>query len=520
MEQRFLKSLLKPSAYPEPTASVDLVQTHVSFLLMTDTFVYKIKKPVDFGFLNFTTLDRRHFYCDEEVRLNRRLCPDMYLGVVAVRESVSGATFRGNGKVIDYAVKMKRLPADRMLDRMLADNSVNSDDIRRVALVIAEFHKRAERGEDIDPYGSVGFIQQNWEENLQQVANFVGVTLPPEDFNLFRVWGDKFIVANAALFTDRVRGGFIRDCDGDIHMENICLADQIYIFDCIEFDSRFRYSDTAADIAFLLMDLDFFRKSSLGTAFLDKYISATGDREIANVLDFYKIYRSIIRGKVESLKLRDVQISVDDKQVAREKASRYFRLAKGYIVRSRLSKSLIITCGLMGTGKSTIAAELAFTLGLETVSSDLVRKELSGISPAIHVLDGYNEGIYTSAANEATYRDLFRKTEIVLSEGRSILVDAAFGRKRDRARFRALADRYGITLYLLYVTCPEENIQKRLCGRLEMPGVVSDGRWELFPRQKQEFELPGDDEGRLIFIDTSKRLSDNISIILKALEIL
>ncbi len=520
MEQRCLESLRKPAAYPEPTRSVDLVQTHVSFLFMTDNYVYKIKKPVDFGFLNFLTLDRRRFYCNEEVRLNRRLCPDMYLGVVEVRESSTGATFCGKGEIIDYAVKMKRLPADRMLDRLLAAGSVTIDDIRQIARIIARFHLTADRDENIDTYGSIDSIRRNWEENFQQIAEFVDTTLLSQDLRLIRERVNVFITQNAELFSRRVSGGFIRDCDGDIHSENICLADQIYIFDCIEFNSRFRYSDTAADIAFFLMDLDFHRQGPMGKAFLAEYIAATGDLELPKVLDFYKIYRAFVRGKVESLKLRDAIIPGNDKKAAKEKAARYFRLARGYIVRSKLSPSLIITCGLMGTGKSTLATELAFELGLETVSSDTVRKELAGVFPASHVLEAYNVGIYSPESSESTYRELLRQADIALGEGRRILVDATFGRIRDRALFRALADRYGIPLYVIQVTCPEKTVEQRLNRRLQIPGEVSDGRWELFHRQKMEFEPPEPCEGKLIFIDTSKRVSDNIFVILKALEIL
>lgn len=520
MEQRFLISLLKPSAYPELTNSVALIQTHVSFLFMTDTYVYKIKKAVDFGFLNFMTLDRRFFYCKEEVRLNRRLCPDMYLGVVEVRDSPAGATFCGQGEIIDYAVKMKRLPAERMLDRMLAAGRVTTDDIRRIARIVGGFHLNAERGEDIDTYGRIESIQHNWEENFLQLAESIDINLPTHDLRLIRDWGNAFIKANEEIFAWRVKGGFIRDCDGDIHLENICLTDRIYIFDCIEFNSRFRYSDTAADIAFFLMDMDFHRQNSMGETFLDEYITATGDREITSVLDFYKIYRAVVRGKVEILKLHDPHISENEKNVAREKSYRYFRLAKGYIVRRGLPQSLIITCGLMGTGKSALAQELSFELGLESINSDVVRKELAGIAPDAHAFEAYKKGIYTPAASEATYRELLRRADSALARGQSILVDATFGKKINRALFRSLADRYGIPLFVIQVDCPEKLLEQRLRDRLEITGEVSDGRWELFHRQKQDFELPERDEGKLIFVDTSKPVSDNIRVILKALEIL
>ena len=281
MEKRVLKSLLKPSAFDEPTTTVRLMQTHVSFLFITDHFVYKIKKPVDMGFLNFTTLDRRRFYCNEEVRLNRRLCPDIYLGVLEVRDSPHGANLRGDGTVIDYAVKMKRLPEERMLDRLLDENAVSDGDIRRIARHIAAFHLAAERGGEIDNYGSLQSIRNNWDENFLQVSGFIGLTIERRDLCIIHDWVDRFMAAHEEVFGERVRQGFIRDCDGDIHAENICLADTVCIFDCIEFNSRFRYCDTAADLAFLLMDFDYHGKRELSRILQQEYLERTGDEGLA-----------------------------------------------------------------------------------------------------------------------------------------------------------------------------------------------------------------------------------------------
>jgi len=279
MEQRFLRSLLLPSAYPEQTGAVELVQTHVSYIFLTDRFAYKVKKPVDLGFLNFSTLDRRRFYCNEEVRLNSRLCPHIYLGVVEIREAGGGASFAGTGRIIDYAVKMKRLPADRMLDRLVAAGKISENEIRVIARVIGEFHLRAERGSEINGYGSIETIRANWEENFRQTRRFEGDTLSRRDQRLMEEWVDRFIGDNAEIFARRVAGGFIRDCDGDLHMGNTCLDTDggICIFDCIEFTPRFRCGDTAADIAFLLMDFDVNRRPDLCGPFLDEYIRTTGD---------------------------------------------------------------------------------------------------------------------------------------------------------------------------------------------------------------------------------------------------
>lgn len=520
MNQHLLNTLLQPRAYPEPTRSVRLIQTHVSFLFITDSFVYKVKKPVDFGFLNFTTLDRRRFYCEEEVRLNRRLCPDIYLGVAELRETADGAVFDGNGPVIDYAVKMKRLPEERMLDRLLAENGTTEEEMRLVARKIAAFHTVAERSTAIDEFGTVTAIERNWRENFEQLAPFCGVTTTGKDLRIIRSWVEDFLQSNADLFSRRIVEGFIRDCDGDIHTGNICLTDDVCIFDCIEFNSRFRYSDTAADLAFLLMDLDFRDCRSYGEAVLEEYLQETGDRDMRFLLDFYKAYRAVVRGKVESFRLNDPDIGEKEKAEARARADRYLRLARGYAVRGRLPLSLIITCGLMGSGKSSVASALSFELGIDVISSDRVRKESAGIAATAPAAASYGEGLYSAAADEETYALLLDRSEEALAKNRSIVVDATFRRKKDRLAFRSAAARLGARFLLLFMACPEDVAQQRLQARAGHQGEISDGRWELYHQQRTDFEDPVPHEEDFIFIATSRPISDTIETILAGMGVL
>jgi aminoglycoside phosphotransferase family enzyme/predicted kinase len=518
MESRHLKALLDPGAYDEPTASVGLIQTHVSFLFLTDTFVYKIKKPVDFGFLNFVTLDRRRFYCEEEVRLNRRLCPDMYQGVVEVRDSPAGACLSGQGAVIDYAVKMKRLPAERMLDKLLEQDAVGSGDISRIARAIGEFHLRAERNKEIDSYGSVEVIQRNWMENFLQVEPFLSRTLSAADLDLIREWVERFMAEYGNLFVERVAGGFIRDCDGDIHSENICLADKVYIFDCIEFNARFRFSDTAADVAFLLMDLEFRGRRDLAEVLLQEYCAVTGDRGILAVLDFYRVYRAFVRGKVESFRLDDPLIDDREKELARKSAHRHFRLARGFISRRTVTPCLIAFSGLMGAGKSTLARELSFELGLDLLSSDILRKELAGLTKTAHCRDGYNQGIYSLDFTRNTYREMFERAEETLRAGRSVIMDASFSRSADRAEAADLAQRLGARFRLFHAWCPDEVAKERLEVREADVSEVSDGCWELFSRQKGDFEPFDAALENWEEIDTSVPVEESIGRILTIVE--
>ena len=389
MDQRLLSSLLRPEAFPEPTTSVSLQQTHVSWLLFTDTFVYKIKKPVNFGFLNFTTLDRRRFYCHEEVRLNSRLSPDLYEGVIEIRENPDGAVFDATGRVVDYAVKMRRLPAEQMLDRLVEAERVSSGRIRELGHIIAEFHLGASRGSEISRYGEVNAIRKNWTENIEQVAPFVPDCIPEQHLTDISAWAERFMTENEPLFNRRRTEGFIRDCDGDLHLGNICLTDRFHIFDCIEFNERFRYIDTAADLAFLLMDLEFHGRCDLGSLLLETYMAETGDREIPLLLDFYRLYRAFVRGKVTAFRLNDPATPQEERSGARELATAYFRLARGYLLRSKLPPTLFITCGLMGSGKSTIARLLARELGLVWLRSDRTRKELAVIPATPGVTEGF-----------------------------------------------------------------------------------------------------------------------------------
>jgi len=504
MIRTLIKSLLKADAYPESTHSVEMLQTHISWIFLTDSHAYKVKKPVDFGFLNFSTIDRRRFYCNEEVRLNRRLCPDTYEGVVELRETPDGAAFYGEGQVIDYAVRMKRLPAERMLDRLVKSNGIAAEDMRKVARVIADFHQAAPSSPAISEYGLLERIMLNWQENFEQMVPFEETTLSAEERELIRAWGSSFAEENAELFSRRVEEGFIRECDGDIHLENICLVDgKVCIFDCIEFSERFRCCDTAADVAFLLMDLDFHGRPDLAGEVIAAYLERSGDTGMAPLLDFYKIYRAFIRGKVESLRMSDSGIDQQERERAGAKAVRYFRLARGYIERRKLHKTLFITCGVMGSGKSTLAGQISFELGIASFNSDPVRKRLAGIAPDTHVSDAFAEGLYGLKASEATYAELLRLAEMELAAGRSVIVDASFMRRDDRSRFAALAKRQSAAFSILHVSCSDPENRRRLTERSASGRSVSDGRLELLDKQQQEFEPPDDGEGLLIPVSAS-----------------
>jgi uncharacterized protein len=504
MIRSILKSLLKPEAYPEPTTKVELVQTHVSWIFLTDAHAYKIKKPVDFGFLNFSTIDRRRFYCNEEVKFNSRLCQGIYEGVVELRESAGSASFQGDGPVIDYAVKMKRLPAERMLDRMIAENTVQASELIDVARVIAEFHRTAPTSPSVAEYGHLDRILFNWQENFDQTTPFENSTLPASERELIRTWVSTYAANHSETFSQRVADGFIRECDGDIHLENICLVNgSVFIFDCIEFNERFRCCDTAADVAFLLMDLDYHGRHDLSEEVITAYLDASGDTGMMELVAFYKVYRAFVRGKIESFHMRDADIDPREQSLSKAKAVRYFRLARGYIERSTFQTTIFITCGLMGSGKSTLADQLSFELGIALFTSDMIRKQSADIAPDTACSAAFGEGLYSQQNNDDTYDELIRLAKEQLAVRRSVIIDAAFLHKKDRLRCADLAEHSAARFIIIFVSCGEPENRRRLVERSTSGRAISDGRSELLNSQRQIFEPPTEERGVVISIQST-----------------
>ena len=325
-----VQALLDPETYPDASLRVTLVQTGISFIFLTGDYVYKVKKPVNVGYLDYGTLAKRHFYCQREVALNRRLCQAAYLGVVSITRNEGKIQIGGEGEVIEYAVKMHYLPQEKMLDVLLAAGQVSAEMIMRVARKIADFHKKAGTSAAINAFGSIDAIVTNNEENFSETAKYIGNTISRESYRLLKDYTQRFIETNADLFRKRVADGKIRDCHGDLHAAHICFTDAICIYDCIEFNDRFRYCDVASEIAFLAMDLDNYGRADLSRSFVDAYVSFSGDEELLKLLDFYKYYRAYVRGKVEGFKLDDPLISAEGKKKALAAAQKYFALAESY----------------------------------------------------------------------------------------------------------------------------------------------------------------------------------------------
>jgi aminoglycoside phosphotransferase family enzyme len=326
-----VQAMLKPSFYDDGTRGVEMVETHISYIFLTDRHAYKVKKSVDLGFLDFTMLERRRHFCHREVMLNRRLSPRVYLGVVDIRRGEGGFNIGGPGETIEYGVKMRRLPSGRALEEMLKRGEVSERDGERVAQKIAGFHAMAETGPSITRLGGMESLRRNIAENFEQTRKYVGRCMSTEEYEGMRRCMDEDIEAKAGLMRRREEQGRVRDGHGDLHAGNVFLENGISIIDCIEFNERFRYADVGLDVAFLAMDLDYFGRPDLSRAFVRRYGEASGDGEVEELMGLFKSYRAYVRGKVTCFKLEGSGVSKGEALELEERAQGYFRLAASYM---------------------------------------------------------------------------------------------------------------------------------------------------------------------------------------------
>jgi uncharacterized protein len=327
-----IQALLDPKVYPVTPLAVELVQTQISYVFLAGEYVYKIKKPVDMGFLNYTTLEKRLYYCKKEIELNRRLCADTYLEVVPLSFDNKQVIIGGKGAAKEYAVKMRRLPPDRMMDALLTQNKVTGPMVGQVADILVKFHQKAATNAEITKEGGIEAVIKNTSENFEQTEKYFGIIIAPETYEHIKSYTESFLKDNRTLFLKRMAEGKVRDCHGDLHANHICFTDKgICIYDCIEFIDRLRYTDIAADIAFLAMDLDHFHRADLSNSFIQAYVKSSGDKELLKLLNFYKCYRAYVRGKVGCLGYDDPYISTAQKDKIAANAANYFRQAESYI---------------------------------------------------------------------------------------------------------------------------------------------------------------------------------------------
>lgn len=479
-QERLLPFLLNPQSYPHRPGVVRLVQTHASFVFIAPPYVFKVKKPVNFGFLNFTTLERRRHFCEREVALNRRLCPDAYLGVVPIAATGDGFTFGPGGIVVEYAVKMRQLTERHFLDHRLARDAVTPRDLDRIAGTLKQFYLAQHPTAEVEAWGRVSRLRISTDENFRQTREFIGRTISRAAFEAIRRFTNGFYQRHAALFAARVRGRWIRDCHGDLHLEHIHLTPRaLHIYDCIEFNDRFRYLDVASDAAFLAMDLDFEGRPDLARHFAARMAAALHDDGMPRLMDFYKCYRAFVRGKVESLHSVAHAAPEAERQAGAERARRYFRLALRYAVAGSQPPVLVVM-GRIASGKSTLARALGAELGWEVVSSDRVRKELAGFPLYERSSAAARRRLYSAAMTWRTYDRLATTALAEARAGRGVILDATFARRAQRADLRARLARRGVACRFIEVRAGDATVKRRLKSRQARTDEVSDARLEDF----------------------------------------
>lgn len=481
---------------------IEIIRTHISVVLLGKHHVLKFKKPVDLGFLDYTTVEKRRDACKAEVELNSRLCAGYYDGVQPISLIDGKLRFSDQGTVVEYAVMMKRLPTAQMLDRLLARGEVTEAIIDRVADRISEFHRAARRGPEVDALGSPEVIAGNWQENFDQTAAYIGRTIPAETYESIRQWVTRWFDEHQELLQTRVVTGRICDGHGDIRAESICVTNGLCIFDCIEFNERFRFSDVASEVAFLAMDLEARGRPDLGYYFSEQYEGRCQDADLFKLLPFYRCYRAYVRGKVQSFRLEETELTAVEREVVALRARRYFDLAARYASPLR-NPSVIAVTGLSGSGKTSLARAIAGELGLRIVSSDAVRKTLFEIRERHE----YGAGPYSADANRLTYQAVVDRSRDLLAKDGGVVLDATFRRDMDRAAAREMALKAGAQWRVIECLLTPELIRERLERRATLQEALSDATWETYLRQRYEFEPFGDRDSPLLELDTSADLA-------------
>lgn len=502
-----IEAMTRSEFYPDPAEVVELKQTHISYVFVAGEYVYKVKKPVRFAFIECSTLAERYRLCLEELRLNRRLSPDVYLGVLPIfqeRRGFSlGAPVRAfDPRALEYAVKMRRLPEQRMLDRLVGGGAVAKEAIQALAGRLAAFHQSVPATRSWT-YGSAAATWRTIIGDLEQNRRFVGHTIAAQQLSAIEEHCRAFVMSHWELLNERARDKRVREGHGDLRCEHVCMTDPVEVFDCLEFSEQLRYCDVASEIAFLAMDLDRLGASRLSDELVEAYAEAARDESLKSLVPFYKCYRASVRGKVESLRSLEEEVPLPERERAREAARRCFSLAVHYA--QAATPALIVVCGPAGTGKSTVARLLQHRAGFDILNSDRMRKRLAGIPEGAHTPEAYNQGIYSADFSKRTYDAMLVEAESRLSEGGGVIVDATFRDPAERRRFLEMAARHGAPA--LFVECRAEvqEVLRRLRERERRGDEASDATPEIYLRQLAEFapmaEMP---ERAHVAVDTSE----------------
>lgn len=507
-----IEAMQDPGAYPHPVEAIHVIQTHTACVFLTGEYAYKIKKPVYFGFLDYRMLEQRRAFCEQEMILNRRLCPDIYLDVVPLTNQQGRLQIGGEGSAVEWAVRMRQLREADMLPARLQTNTLEENSIERLAHTLAGFHNRAHTDETVRAYGSTVSLADTIAVTLRTMQQVIADTPRTEIFHTLHSYFARFQEQQTHLFRERVHQNRIRDCHGDLRAQNICLdarfSEGIQIFDCIEFNPSFRYIDTAADIAYLAMDLDLAGHSALRARLLEIYAREANDNDLAQILPFYLTYRAMVRGNIALLAAQESEVPAAERQAQHDLAGTAYDLAWSYAGR-RARPALLITVGYSGSGKSVLTREVCRRLPAIPLSSDRLRKERAGTEAAAHLETSH----YAPERRSAIYDMLRQEAGAWLSRHEHVVLDATFLDPYQRQAAVTLAQEHNAEFWVLDCQCPDAVIRQRLAARSEDPNA-SDACLNVYLQQRRASEttLPCDQEavsqGGYILADMTRPVSD------------
>ena len=475
----FIPAMLKPGFYQHSVKRIELIETHISWVILTGEYVYKIKKPVNFGFLDFSSLEKRKFYCEEELRLNKRLAPELYLSVVPLTGSVGKPVLDGSGDAFEYVVKMRQFPQAYQLDHLLVNNRLLPEMINAIAELIAGFHQQITVAETNSDYGKPNQVYQPVAENFAQIRQQNNTGFSSELLNKIEAWSKKEFDRIKDILLQRKQQNFIRECHGDLHLRNLAwYQDKPLAFDCLEFNANFRWIDVISEIAFLIMDLDDHQLDKYGFQFVNRYLEITGDYQGCAVLRFYLVYRAMVRAKVDAIRINQPGTKQAEKQQAEADFKSYLELAIRYIKTPQ--PYMLITRGKSASGKSSITAPLSEHLGAIRIRSDVERKRLYNIKNGDDSSTAFGQGIYSSEATQRTYLKLLELADVIIKAGYAVIVDATFSRQQQREMFRALADKNNIPFIIMEFMASDNVLRQRIKNRV---GDISDADINILQQQ-------------------------------------
>jgi aminoglycoside phosphotransferase family enzyme/gluconate kinase len=498
-----IHSLQEPSVYDHEVKDLAIVETHISWVVLTGPYAYKIKKPVNLGFLDFSTLDKRHYYCKEELRLNRRLAPLTYVDVVTITGTPQAPVLNGTGPPLEYAVQMVQFPQHAQLDRVLARHALTNKHIYRLAQKVAAFHNTIDIADKNAPYGTPERVHDQVMQNFAQISSRLGRKIDIDRLDEIRNWTETEYNQQLDVLRQRKRGGFIRECHGDMHLRNIALVDnELLIFDCIEFSDDLRWVDVMSEVAFIVMDFQDRHAPNFARHFLNAYLEFTGDYAGLAVLRYYLSYRAMVRAMVSIIRSEQTSLTNEEKERGLANYGDYIALALRYTTMYR--PALIITHGLSGCGKTTVAQSLLENQSMIRLRSDIERKRLHGLPPDARSGSTLGTDLYRPEVSQKTYAHLAELSSTLLESGFTVVVDAAFLKRAERYAFRALAERLGVPFAILDCQASEETLLNRIATRERQGHDASEANAAVLTHQLATHEpLTGQEKVLTLTIETT-----------------